>query len=390
MAAVELPELLDKAVEEVLLHFPPDDPASLLRAALVRKSWSRIVSNPGFRRRYAERHRAAPALGFVCNLATVHGGAAVAHFVATSPSSFRPPRAAVHPQMRALDARHGRVLLLHDPPLKQVTSSVSAIRLVVWDPIADEHRELPAPPMAMHPSCWNAAVVCAAAGCDHLDCPRHGPFKVVVVGVRPDRTHMYSCVYSSEPGGAWSRKQTAPSTLGPHCCFKLKPSALVVNALHFVFRSQMRTSRILRYDLATKEMSAIELPCSAYYLPRGCLVPTGDGRLGFVEVGLDDKLYLWSSRVDGLSRIAEWRQSSRAINVKALLPAKTKIYGGLRGEVGFAGGIGIILVMTAVENFLIDLKSKQARKLAEDVCFDDVFPFTRFCIPEKSLVRSEI
>ncbi|CAL5034476.1 unnamed protein product [Urochloa decumbens] len=375
-AADELPELVDDAVEEVLLHFPPDDPTSLLRAALVCKSWSRVISNAGFCRWYAERHR-APALGFVCNLAVVHGAAATAHFVPVAPSSFRPPRT-VHHNMRVLDARHGHVLLLHDSPLR-VSSSVSVMRLVIWDPIADEHWELPAPSVAMNPSCWNAAVICAADGCDHLGCPRHGPFKVVVVGVRPDRTHMYSCVYSSEPGGTWST-QTVPSTLGPHCRFKLKPSALVGNALHFVFRYQMRTSRILKYDLLTKEMSAIELTFLGYYHPHGCLVTIEDGRLGFVEVGLDDKLYIWSSRVDCLGRIAGWRQS-RAINVKALLPAKTKINTRLRGAVGFAGGVGIIFVMTAVENFLIDLKSNKARKLGEDEIFNDVFPFTSFCIP---------
>ncbi|CAN6381084.1 unnamed protein product [Urochloa humidicola] len=45
--------LMDELVEEVALRIPPDDPACLLRGALVCKSWWRIVSDPGFRRRYA-------------------------------------------------------------------------------------------------------------------------------------------------------------------------------------------------------------------------------------------------------------------------------------------------------------------------------------------------
>ena len=47
------PELVDELVEEVL-RLPPGDPTSLLRAALV---WCRLVSDPGFRRRF----RWAPA-----------------------------------------------------------------------------------------------------------------------------------------------------------------------------------------------------------------------------------------------------------------------------------------------------------------------------------------
>ncbi|CAN6170654.1 unnamed protein product [Urochloa humidicola] len=186
---MEAPELVDDAVEDILLRIPPDDPATLLHAALVCKSWSRVVSNPGFRRRYAEHHRAAPALGFLCNLAAVHRtGADAAHFVPVSPS-FCPPRA-VHRQMRVLDARHGRVLLPHGP----VSSVTTRLRLVVWDPISDEQRELPAPHVAVRPSCWNAAVLCGAAadGCDHLDCNRRGVFTVVMVDVHPDTMHMYS------------------------------------------------------------------------------------------------------------------------------------------------------------------------------------------------------
>ncbi|CAL5034381.1 unnamed protein product [Urochloa decumbens] len=56
---------LDELVEEVLLRIPPDDPASLLRAALVCRRWRRLVSGPAFRRRFLElRHHTPPMLGF--------------------------------------------------------------------------------------------------------------------------------------------------------------------------------------------------------------------------------------------------------------------------------------------------------------------------------------
>ena len=53
---------LEELVEEVLLRFPPDDPASLVRAALVSKRWCRLISGRGFRRRFREFHRSPPLL----------------------------------------------------------------------------------------------------------------------------------------------------------------------------------------------------------------------------------------------------------------------------------------------------------------------------------------
>ena len=46
-----LPALMEELVEEILLRIPPDEPAHLIRAALVCKDWCRVVSGGGFRRR---------------------------------------------------------------------------------------------------------------------------------------------------------------------------------------------------------------------------------------------------------------------------------------------------------------------------------------------------
>ncbi|KAL6647168.1 hypothetical protein ACP70R_014605 [Stipagrostis hirtigluma subsp. patula] len=62
------PALMEELVEEILLRFPPNDPASLVRAALVCKPWRRLVSDPGFRRRFRLFHRNPPMLGFLCNV----------------------------------------------------------------------------------------------------------------------------------------------------------------------------------------------------------------------------------------------------------------------------------------------------------------------------------
>jgi hypothetical protein len=54
---------MEELVEEILLRFPPHEPACLVRAALVCKRWCRLVSGPGFRRRFREFHRMPPLAG---------------------------------------------------------------------------------------------------------------------------------------------------------------------------------------------------------------------------------------------------------------------------------------------------------------------------------------
>ncbi|EMS68527.1 hypothetical protein TRIUR3_12496 [Triticum urartu] len=59
------PELIDDLLGEVLLRLPPDEPEHLFRAAIVCKSWLRIVCDPAFRRRYRAFHGAPPLLGLL-------------------------------------------------------------------------------------------------------------------------------------------------------------------------------------------------------------------------------------------------------------------------------------------------------------------------------------
>ena len=135
--------LMEELEEEILLRFPPHERALLVRASLVCKRWRRLVSDPRFRRRFRELHRAPPMLGFLCNIADDSEDASTAGFVATA--AFYSPDADLD-GFRPLDARHGCVLL---------HSSEDA--LVVWDPIANDALQLPVPDLRRYTYSWTAA-----------------------------------------------------------------------------------------------------------------------------------------------------------------------------------------------------------------------------------------
>ncbi|KAL6647115.1 hypothetical protein ACP70R_014552 [Stipagrostis hirtigluma subsp. patula] len=56
------PELMDDVTAEILLCLLPDEPECLFRAAIVCKSWLRVLCDPAFLRRYRMFHRTAPLL----------------------------------------------------------------------------------------------------------------------------------------------------------------------------------------------------------------------------------------------------------------------------------------------------------------------------------------
>jgi len=107
--------------------------------------------------------------------------------------------------------------------------------LVMWDPVRDDLRTLP----WLRHWCrddWTTTLVCAVAGCDHLDCAR-GPFRAVFVAINKAWPFVTSaCVYSSE-AGAWSECCGFPllTTITAWHSTNLGPSALVGNVLFFRF-----------------------------------------------------------------------------------------------------------------------------------------------------------
>ncbi|CAL4969077.1 unnamed protein product [Urochloa decumbens] len=359
--------LMEELVEEVLVRIPPDDPASLVRAALVCKRWCRLISGASFRRRFRELHLTPPMLGFLYER---YSGV---DFVQTS--SFRPPHA-FREDWRMLDARHGRVLVMDVGSFSPMDTE-----FIVWDPVTDGLQKLPI--LEFHPSSWSAALLCTTAGCDHLDC-RGGPFLVVVVvtdvfGQR--RTSAYT--YSSEQG-AWSE----PITVQHHndCILRLH-RALVGNALYFNYELN---TRILEYDLVRRELSIINLP-SKFHGWHIVLMEAEDGRLGFATIQ-ESKMSVWS-RESGPDGYAGWAQQ-RVIELDKLqpvsdcnLPVSPDVWAIAYPPyvVAVADSVSVIFMWTDGGLFTIDLKSNQFKRIGEFISNFGVVPYTSFCTPALSV-----
>lgn len=241
-----LPVLMDELVEEILIRFPPDDPASLLSAALVCKAWCRLV----FRRRFREYHRTPPLLGFLSRFGNsgpfelhyLAGGAA--RFVPAMTTTFRrlPHRAAIAPSWHAVDALHGRILF-YDPDT--VTGESTELDLFVLNPmVAAEVLRLP----TLEPSdvfTWSAGL---------LD----GPFRVVVVSMKRSTGTVSAYVYSSEQH-TWTMQTTVqiPRSNVILMVPKNHSARIRNNALYFLTDNPMSC---VEYHMGRQELTVISLP----------------------------------------------------------------------------------------------------------------------------------
>ncbi|OQU88642.1 hypothetical protein SORBI_3002G066700 [Sorghum bicolor] len=339
-----------------------------MRAAVACKPWCRLVCGPGFRRRFREHHGSPPLLGVVSNCMN-EDGAKLARFVPTG--SFRPRRAELINWL-AIDSRHGRVLL-------RSSFSGDHFNVAVWDPITDELLELPATPwmpQIMHN--YKGAVLCAADGCDHLDC--HGkPFLVVFVGaasqcskmslsLHDPKLMMSSYVYSSE-ANAWSGS-AHHGYLGN--LLQSVRSTLVENALYFVVN---KSPGILKYNLGTRKMTTIRRPPMSN--AHSALMIAEGGGLGCAALTWS-KICLWSAEV-GLDRDIRW-VLGRTIELTRPVPAGHSICG--FDVAAFADGSGIVHVETNQGSFIANLKSGEFSEVRGVNGTLDIFvPYMSFYTP---------
>ncbi|KAK3124271.1 hypothetical protein QOZ80_7BG0584210 [Eleusine coracana subsp. coracana] len=385
------PPLPEEIVEEILLHLPPDTPASLVRAAAVSKRWCRLVSNAGFRRRFRERHDGTPpVLGFLWP--HNNNGRPVKLFCRPDVTSFRPTPSsrlphADHRGMLPWDARHGRVLLDASPDDDVVADDneirTEYIRLIVWDPITGEILVLPPPPACRGMEDCNATVLCAAAGkgggaCDHLEC-RGGPFTVVLM-VTGRMKKLCALVYSSE-SGAWSGSDDPVSWPRGGGQVTSTTSALVGNGLYFMTYEK---EGILKYDLVTRQVTTfIKLPAAMTKPTMGMIRATEDGQLGYVRRKVH-KLSLWCLATNNNGVDHQW-ELTQVIE----LDVQT-IHSGIKEGtnkqlelIGTVEGVRVVFLVVGDALYTLDLKSEKTTKVHERLkgIWSELVPYVTFYTP---------
>ncbi|CAL5006404.1 unnamed protein product [Urochloa decumbens] len=366
----------DDTMSEILLRLPPL-PSSLPRASLVCKRWRRLVSDPHFVRRFREHHRKPPVLGFISQLVAFSSQRVSATFtsVLDSPDNIPAERFSLHLEndirCKMFDCRHGRVLFLDQ-----------LAYFLVWAPVTGEQHRVGFPlSLRKKEMMWemNGAVVCAASEQGHVHGSCHSdPFQVVLL--RIGRHGILACVYSSETC-AWGN---AVSLLWPQNIrgvYRNCPNTLVGNSVCWFLIG--RRFGILKFDLRSQSLSAIELPSDAVEAPyfwinyQFLITPADDGGINFLCLsGFSAQVWKWKASCDVG---AGWRLGSK-IDLNNLLSLDAGVDTRPPQILGLAEDDNTMFLVTDVGVFMLHLKTMQFKKLSIRMSYGNCicYPFRSF------------
>nr|XP_034579470.1 uncharacterized protein LOC117843028 [Setaria viridis] len=241
---------------------------------------------------------------------------------------------------------------------------------------------------------YTAAVICAADGCDHLDC-HGGPFRVVFVATHDYKNAVMASVYSSETG-VWSTLVTLddgcevyaqhmrdaladiPYIYTPYV--QPRRCTLIGDEVYFTIR---RGNAIIKYNWASNCLSMINPPSHNVY--RIALMVMEGSTLGFACIE-SSNLHLWSRKVNS-EGAAEWVQL-KAIKLETVIPIANSDDDPF--VAGFAEGVDVIFICSDVGLFTMDLKSGQVKKVAEHGVYFSVLPYMSFYTPDHGTLLSVI
>ncbi|KAK3124312.1 hypothetical protein QOZ80_7BG0584810 [Eleusine coracana subsp. coracana] len=346
-------------VSEFLLRLPPDEPACLVRASLVRKSWLGILSDPVFIRRYRAFHRTPPLMGLFQNLRFEDENDSIPRFVpAVVPSPLSQPELQfLGTNKTVMDCRHGLVLV-----------RLANGGLVVWDPITRiQHQLPPVPEGPFRQDYFTAAVICARAMCDHFDC-RGSPFRVVFAATEStnEDTAIWVSVYSSH-NQAWTT--STAGHFGPPITSAsdvMGSSLLAGGGLHFNLN---RGRRIVRYDLDGDVLSEIDPP--PLPLDNIVLMAMEHGGLGAAAM-VNYSVHIWSRGDNDAWMIHQVISLDPLITMRMGNPETVQLV------IGAAEMSGYLFVTTHNQIYSLDLKSGRLNKISDNGTYLTVFPYECF------------
>ncbi|XP_062181508.1 uncharacterized protein LOC133885776 [Phragmites australis] len=346
----------DDIMAEILLRLPPR-PSSLLRSSLVCTRWRRLVSDPRFLRRFRAHHRAPPLLGFFSR-SPLRG---VIRFTPALDSPDHVPAARFCLRLdepddwEILSCRHGRVLVVNREQLQ----------VLLWAPVTGDQRCVAFPPAfggEEKKFVRNGVVSCAAGEEGHVHGSCHSnPFQVILLGC--SRKGFFACVYSSETG-AWGNLISLISYQlpdHPFCC----SSTVVGNSIYSLLTEP--TLAILEFDFNRQSLVAIEVPSDAIDLDLfahgGCqflIAPADGGGFSFVVLsGFNARLWKRRANSDGF---AGWVLKD-TIELSNLLSLRPGVDTQPPRIIGFAEDDNVIFLWTDIGAFMVNLESRQFKKL---------------------------
>uniref|UniRef100_A0ACD5V863 Uncharacterized protein n=1 Tax=Avena sativa TaxID=4498 RepID=A0ACD5V863_AVESA len=331
----------DDLMSEILLRLPPQ-PSSLPRASAVCKRWRRLVSDPGFFRRFRLRHRRnPPLLGFFDK----YGGRS---FVPTleapnciPPERFSFQRDDYHDRSLSLGCRHGLFLVFLPKPHQ----------VVVWDPITGDKHHIALPAAFDEKETVgpvNGAVLRPAGEVKQFQ---------VVLAAADGEQQAIACVYSSRTG-LWGALISTPLPYGILIQTMVTTDDAVMAGDSLYWQIFGYLYGILEFDLVKQSLAVILVPVDMH---GKCLkmMRAESGGLGCLVLS-DYTAQLWERKTD-CDGGASWGLA-RTIELDKALCLKSEERGTLN-LVGIAEENNVVFLWTRIGFFMIHLESLKFKNL---------------------------
>ncbi|XP_047057528.1 uncharacterized protein LOC124663945 [Lolium rigidum] len=350
----------DDLLWEILLRLPPE-PSSLPRASAVCKRWRRLVSDPGFFRRFRLRHRRnPPLLGFF----EKYGGSP---FLSTleAPNCIPPGRFSLqrdddYDRSIPLGCRHG-LFLIFLTKLRQV---------LLWDPITRDEQRIAVP--AAFDSEKTIGMVSGAV----LRPAGEDPYFQVVLTAADHKHQALACVYSSKTG-IWGNLISTPLTYQANgsripTMVYFDVSLLAGDSLYWKLAG--RFQGILESDLVKQSLAVIPVTLDMCGQGRCFKIMRAEGGgLGCLVVSYTDcTAQLWKRKTD-CDGAASWGLA-RTIELDKLLSLKPDEKRSL-GLLAIAEENNVVFLRTTTGLFMIHLPSLKFRKLFKANIILSYYPF---------------
>uniref|UniRef100_A0A453LA29 F-box protein AT5G49610-like beta-propeller domain-containing protein n=3 Tax=Aegilops tauschii subsp. strangulata TaxID=200361 RepID=A0A453LA29_AEGTS len=338
---------------------------------VVCKRWRRLVSDPGFRRRFRAHYRKPPLLG--CFYLDLDIGYV---FTPTLDPPDRIPAARFSlPQQRCRDERLAFVECRHGLALFLNKNRPEA---VVWNPISGHQRRVAFPTEfgnTREMDILYAAVLCAAGDDDpchvHGDCDLSS-FKLALVRGGEDNASVSVCLYKSK-SGLWGNVISATKDWYTLSSRRMH-GVLVGNALYWWF-IQVIEGVILEFDFEMQKLVVVEKPVDQGRRSGFQIVRKEESSLGLIML-TELTMRLWERKVNS-DDVATWALQKTIDLTKHLWPRQSVQVFWTRIQ-GYDEDHNVIFLGTSSGSFMIQLDSMQFDNRFQFKSIFTHFPYTSF------------